>query len=501
MLETLTQGFRDARDRLRGTTRLSEENIAEALRAVRLSLLEADVDLAIVRGFLQRVSDRCLGAEVALSTRKKSQRLRVSPGDHFAKACYEELVDLMGTAEPLPTVGGVRVLMLLGLQGTGKTSTAAKLAVHLKKGGERPLLVAADVRRPAAREQLRVLGEQVDVDVFSREGDDAAAICAEAVAHAREQRHSSVILDTAGRLQIDEELMQELEEVTRRTEPDQSLLVCDSMMGREAVNVAKGFADRLRLDGLILTKLDGDARGGAALAIRSATGVPIRFVTMGEGTDRLEVFRPEGLASRILGMGDVVGLMHDFEDVIDEEKAEEEARRMLKGRFSLEDFLSQLRMLQRAGPLKDMLEKLPFAGDMFPAGAQVDGRELKRIEAMITSMTPAERARPDIIDPSRRNRVARGSGTKLEDLTEMLKRFEVMRKLMSQLGQGGGMLSKIPGLGKMLGGDAPGLDPSAMADMGLDAMGNRRAARAQKAGARRKQRRAQRKHKRRGKRR
>jgi signal recognition particle subunit SRP54 len=200
-------------------------------------------------------------------------------------------------------------------------------------------------------------------------------------------------------------------------------------------------------------------------------------------------------------MGDVVGLMHDFEDVIDEEKAEEEARRMLKGRFSLEDFLSQLRMLQRAGPLKDMLEKLPFAGDMFPAGAQVDGRELKRIEAMITSMTPAERARPDIIDPSRRNRVARGSGTKLEDLTEMLKRFEVMRKLMSQLGQGGGMLSKIPGLGKMLGGDAPGLDPSAMADMGLDAMGNRRAARAQKAGARRKQRRAQRKHKRRGKRR
>jgi signal recognition particle subunit SRP54 len=407
----------------------------------------------------------------------------------------------MGSAAPLPTPSGARVLMLLGLQGTGKTSAAAKLAVHFKKAGERPLLVAADVRRPAAREQLKVLGEGIGVDVFSREGDDAAAICAEAAAHAREAGYSTVILDTAGRLQIDDELMRELEEITSQTQPHASLLVCDAMMGREAVNVAKGFADRLRVDGLILTKLDGDARGGAALAIRSATGVPIQFITMGEGTDRLEVFRPEGLASRILGMGDVVGLMQDFEDVIDEEKAEEDARRMLKGRFSLEDFLSQLRMLQRAGPLKDMVEKLPFAGDLFPEGAQVDGRELKRIEAMITSMTPPERVRPEIIDASRKNRIARGSGTRLEDLNEMLKRFDLMRKVMSQLGEGGGMLSKIPGLGKMLGGGMPGLDSLGMADMGLAPPGNRRAARAQKADARRKQRRAQRKHKRRGKRR
>jgi len=503
MLETLTHGFRQARDRMRGRTTLSEENIAEALRTVRMALLEADVDLSIVRGFLQRVRERCEGEQVALRTGRGGRRKHVSPGGHFTRSCYEELVGLMGSPEPLPRNGKPRVLMLLGLQGTGKTSTAAKLALHFKNAGEQPLLVAADVRRPAAREQLEVLGERIGVEVYSREGQDAAAICEEAVVRAREQGHTSVILDTAGRLQIDEGLMTELESIVRRACPQMNLLVCDSMMGREAVHVAQGFAQHLKIDGLILTKLDGDARGGAALAIRSATGVPIHFVTTGEGTDRLEAFRPEGLASRILGMGDVVGLMQDFEQVIDEEKAEKEAERMLRGSFTLDDFLSQLRMIKRAGPLKDMIEKLPFAGDLFPEGTQVDGKELKRIEAMITSMTPLERSQPETLDASRRRRIAAGSGVLTAELDGMLERFSMMRQMMSQIGQGGpgGLLSKIPGLGKLMGGEMPGLDPAAMGQLGMGSAPNRRAARANQAEARRKQRKSKKKHKRRGRRR
>jgi signal recognition particle subunit SRP54 len=504
MLETLTRGFRDARNQLRGMTRLTDENIAEALRQVRMSLLEADVDLAIVRGFLERVSERCTGAEVKLRAGRKDQRRQVSPGDHFTKACYEELVSLMGQAEPLARAKNTRALMLVGLQGTGKTSTAAKLALHLKKAGERPLLVAADVRRPAAREQLQVLGGQIGVEVYSREGEDAAAICADAIIHARESGLGSVILDTAGRLQIDEELMHELEQINAQTRPEATLLVCDAMMGREAVNVARGFAEHLSLDGLILTKLDGDARGGAALSIRSATGLPIRFITVGEATDRLETFRPEGLASRILGMGDIVGLVQDFEEVADQEQTEEDARRLLQGQFTLEDFLSQLRTLQRMGPLSDMVEKLPFAGELLPEGANVDGRELKRVEAMILSMTPEERTRPEILDRSRQERVAAGSGSKLADLGEMLKRFEGMRKLIGGLGKGGGMggmLSRIPGLGTMLGGGMPGMDPAALRELGVGGEApNRRAARAQRAEARRQKRKSLRKHKRRGKR-
>ena len=504
MLETLTRGFKGARNHLRGVTALREDNIAEALALVRSSLLEADVDLDIARDFLDRVKARCTGEEVTLRAGKKGRRQRVSAGDHFTKACYDQLVELMGGEEPLPAPNGTSVIMLVGLQGTGKTATAAKLARHFKGKGQAPLLVAADVRRPAAREQLKVLGESIGVPVYDRDGQDAAAICAEGVARAREQKTARVILDTGGRLQIDGELMAELDEIVHETSPQHTMLVCDAMMGREAVNVARGFAERLKLDGLVLTKLDGDARGGAALAIRSATGVPVRFVTTGEGTDRLESFRPEGLASRILGMGDVVGLMQDFGQVVDEEKAEAEAQRLLKGQFSFEDFLSQLRTLQKMGPIKDMVEKLPFAGDMFPEGAQIEGNELVKIEAMILSMTPQERQRPDLIDTSRRVRIARGSGTSEHDLAEMIKRFDAMRKVMSQLGSGaGGALGKLPGLGKLMGGGLPGLeglDPTQLGQLGMDAP-NRRAARAMKADQKRKQRKQQRKHKRRGKRR
>ncbi|MEE9280822.1 MAG: signal recognition particle receptor subunit alpha [Myxococcota bacterium] len=507
MLETLTRGFRNARDRFQGITQLTEENITEALRDVRISLLEADVDLGIVREFLDRVSERCLGESVRLKTGRRGRQLRVSPGDHFTKACYEELVALMGSEEPIaPAPGRTRVLMMVGLQGTGKTTTCAKLALHLKKGGEKPLLVGADVRRPAAREQLRVLAGQIGVEAFNREGDDAAEICALAVEHARENGLDTVILDTGGRIQIDDELMAELARIAERTSPEFTTLVCDSMMGREAVNVARGFAERIELDGLILTKLDGDARGGAALAIRSATGIPIRCVTMGEGHDRLETFRPEGIASRILGMGDVVGLIHDFEEVVDAEEAEKEAERLLRGNFSLDSFLTQLRTLQKMGPLKELMEKIPGMSDMLPEGAAIEGGQLVKIEAMILSMTPQERLRPEILDGSRQERVARGSGTQKTDLVDMLKRFATMRELMAQIGQAGpGILGKVPGLGKMFGGGMPGppggFDPAQLGPLGLGQAPNRRTARAQKADDRRQKRRQLRKHKRRGKKR
>ena len=507
MLETLSRGFRAGRDRLRGVTALSEENVAEALRDVRASLLEADVDLGIVREFLEQVKQRCLGTEVALRGGKGGKRLQVDPGDHFTKACYDQLVELMGAPAPLEPTKRLRSILLVGLQGTGKTSTAAKLAKHLVDQGERPLLVAADVYRPAAREQLRVLGERIGVEVFTQDTTDAVAIVEAALAHAREIRSHSVIVDTAGRLQIDDDLMNELGAIRERIHPQHIVLVCDSMAGREAVNVARGFAERLPLDGLILTKLDGDSRGGAALAIRQATGVPIRYVTVGEGVDRLETFRPEGLASRILGMGDVMSLMESFEKVADEEQAEKEAKRLLKGSFTLDDFLNQLRTLQKMGPLRDVLEKLPMAGQLFPEGVQVDGSELKRIEAMILSMTPQERREPELIQASRAARIARGSGSDVNQLRELLERFKAMRDMMAQLGKSmggmGGLLGRIPGAGRLFGGgggapDLSGMDPAAIQQaLGMGAAPNRAAARAMRAEAKRKDRKQKRKHQRR----
>ncbi|MCE2390874.1 MAG: signal recognition particle protein Srp54 [Proteobacteria bacterium] len=506
MLETLTRGFRQARHKLGGVAELDERNVAGALSEVRRSLLEADVDLEIVRGFLERVTQRCLGERVRLVA-GGGDGLEVSPGDHFTKACFDELVELMGEEAPIaPIDSGTRSLMLVGLQGTGKTSTAAKLALHLKKQGERPLLVAADVHRPAAREQLRVLGERAGVEVFARDGDDAAAICAEAVEHARASGLHSVILDTAGRLQIDDALMGELERIAERAKPEHVALVCDAMAGREAVNVARGFHRRFALDGLILTKLDGDSRGGAALAIREATGVPIRWITTGEDLDRLEGFRPEGLASRILGMGDVVGLMQDFEQVVDEETAEEEARKLLQGDFSLQDFLKQLRTIGKLGPLSELMEKMPGMGDMMPEGTQVDPGQLKRTEAMILSMTPRERAQVELLNErSRQERVTRGSGTSLSDLRELLERFGAMRELMAQVGQAGpGLLSRIPGIGQMFGGGPPGMPGSlpaeALAGLG-PGTGNRRMARAQRSAEKRQKRQQQRKKQRRQKKR
>jgi signal recognition particle subunit SRP54 len=391
---------------------------------------------------------------------------RVSPGQHFVASCEAELTALMGPVDPsLARKDGAVSVLLLGLQGVGKTTVAAKLARHLQKQGRRPLLVAADVQRPAAVQQLQTLGASIGVPVHAGEpGEAPPSLCARARERARREGCDAVIYDTAGRLAIDEELMAELRAVEAATDPANRLLVCDALMGRDAVNVARAFAEQIPLDGLVLTKLDGDARGGAALAVKAVTGVPIKFVGTGESVDRLEEFRPEGLASRILGMGDVVGLVRDFEQVVDAQQAEADAERMLAGRFGMDDLLKQLRTLQRMGPLRDLLGKLPGIGEF---ADQVDERELVKTQAMIQSMTPKERSRPELIDKSRAARIARGSGRAPREVQELVGRFRQMRDLMGSLGGGGGLLGRIPGLGRLAGAGAggglpAGLDPSAL---------------------------------------
>jgi signal recognition particle subunit SRP54 len=460
MLETLTQGFTAARERLSGVRELAEDNVAEALRDVRMSLLEADVDLSVVRDFLERVKQRALGAKVDTRVRDAAGNMvRVTPGQHFVKACHDELVALMGPVDTqLARTRGTTSIMLVGLQGVGKTTVAGKLARHLQKNGRRPLLVAADIYRPAAVHQLQTLGAQIGVPVHAgADGEAPAAICAAAAQRARDASLDAIVYDTAGRLAIDDDLMRELEEIAAITEPANTLLVCDALMGRDAVTVAKGFAERLALDGLVLTKLDGDARGGAALAVKAVTGVPIKFLGTGETLERLAEFRPEGLASRVLGMGDIVGLVKDFEEVVDEREAERDAARLLRGQFGLDDLLKQLKMVQRLGPLRDVVAKLPMFGQF---ADQVEESQLVRVESMISSMTPEERKRPELIDKSRARRIARGSGRRSNDVRELVARFDQMRELMSGLGAPGGLLSKIPGMGRLAG--AGGIDPGAL---------------------------------------
>nr|MCS5635337.1 signal recognition particle protein Srp54 [Myxococcota bacterium] len=420
MLETVSQGFQSATKRLRGVRELHESNIDEALGNVRMSLLEADVDFSVVKDFLARVKARALGEKVATRVRDASGRMvKVTPGEHFVKACEDELIDLMGPVDTtLTRSSGATSIMLAGLQGVGKTTVAAKLARMLQKQGRRPLLVAADVYRPAAVQQLITLGDSIGVPVHS--GDDGASpplICQEAWKRARSEGLDAIIYDTAGRLALDDELMAELEEIKGSVQPANTLLVCDALMGRDSVNVAQAFSQRIQLDGVVLTKLDGDARGGAALAIKAVTGVPIKFLGTGETVERLEEFRPEGLASRILGMGDVVGLVKDFEEVVDEKQAEADAERILKGHFTLEDLLTQLRTIQKMGPLREVFSKMPMFGSM---ADKVEEGDLGRVESMIHSMTRQERNGPDIINKSRADRIAGGSGRKPKEVLELV---------------------------------------------------------------------------------
>lgn len=452
MLEIVSKGFKSAKAALTGKTELTEANITEAMREIRVSLLEADVEIGVVRTFLKRVKTRAIGEVVQVEAGKGKKKVSASPGEHFILICQHELEKLMGVEEETPIVyrRPYTIIMMVGLQGTGKTTTTGKLAKYLLANKRKPLLVAADVYRPAAVDQLKVLGAQLGVPVYAKEGLSPPQLCQDALREAKRRKRDVVIFDTAGRLAIDEPMMQELDEIKTRTKPDNVFLVCDAMAGQDTVRTASEFNRRLDLTGFIMTKLDGDARGGAALSIKEITGKPIKFLGVGEGMDKLEPFRAEGLASRILGMGDIVGLMKDFEDVVDEKQAEKDAKKMLSGQFTLEDFLSQIKMIQKIGSLSEIYEKFPIFGDAMPAGAAIDDNAFKIMESMIHSMTPSERKDPKLIDSSRANRIARGSGRKPEEVQDLVQRFSMMHGMMANLAGSPGMLGNLPGI-KQLG--------------------------------------------------
>ncbi|MEN9785567.1 MAG: hypothetical protein RLZZ299_831 [Pseudomonadota bacterium] len=470
MLETLSRGFKNARLSLQGKAELDETNVADALKDVRTSLLEADVDVDVARAFLDRVKAAVLGKVVKIEV---PAGMKVTPADYFVKACYDELETLLGGAETeLSFDGAPTVVMMVGLQGSGKTTTAGKLARLLQKQGQKPMLVACDIYRPAAIDQLSTLGRKLSVPVFTIAGMDPVQLATLAVSQARNVGRDVVILDTAGRLAIDETLMAELERIKAAVNPQHTVFVCDAMIGQSAAHTAAAFDARIPLTGFVLTKLDGDARGGAALSIRQVTGKPVLYVGMGEGLDKLEAFRPAGLAQRILGFGDVVGLMKDFEQVVDKEKAEKDAERMLQGTFTFDDFQGQLKMIRSMGSLRDLMGKLPFMEDMMaqlPKEA-LDDYELVKVESMIQSMTAQERRLPDLLDDSRMRRIARGSGRTQQEVRDLVARFKMTRTMMKDMGGlmgmmgnpaamqrklaqlGGGRMPGMPGMPGMMGG-------------------------------------------------
>ncbi len=427
MFESLSDKLQTVFNRLASQGKLSESDVNTALREVRLALLEADVNYKVVKEFVERIKERAIGVEVMNS---------LTPAQQVVKIVNEELTELLGKAAPLTLSNPPSVIMLVGLQGAGKTTVAAKLALRLRKSGQRPLLVAADIYRPAAVRQLQVLGDQIEVPVHN-EGTTVPAptIARNAVRLAREKAYTVVILDTAGRLQIDDEMMRELEQVRLVTQPAEVLLVVDAMTGQEAVRVAEGFNQRVPITGLVMTKIDGDARGGAALSIREVTGVPIKFLGTSEKLDGLEPFQPDRMASRILGMGDILTLIERAQENISEEEAAAMEAKLAEGDFDFEDFLDQLRQLKRLGSVTDLLKMIPGMSQM---AGQVDPQEatknLKRVEAIINSMTLVERRTPDILNGSRRRRIATGSGTDVQDVNQLIKQFRDMRKMMKQMG-------------------------------------------------------------------
>lgn len=445
MFENLSDKILTSLNKLKGQHKISEENIESTLKEIRMSLLEADVNFKVVKTFIKNVKEKALGAEVLKS---------LSPGQQFVKIVNDELIEILGgEAEPLNVKGKPAVLFLVGLQGVGKTTTAAKLALYIRKEfGKKPGLVPADIYRPAAIDQLQTLGRTNNIPVFPSTIDQKPEeIVEKAKKWAEEQMVEVVIVDTAGRLQIDDALMTELENLKSTWTPNEVLLVADAMLGQQSVNVAEGFHSKLGLTGLILTKVDGDARGGAALSIRQSTGVPIKFLGVGEKVSALEVFHPDRLASRILDMGDVMSLVEKAQEVIDEKTAKESARKIAKNKFTIEDFLSQLQMMKKMGGMQSLMKMLPGMGQMSKKMKNMTppDDELKKIEAIIRSMTAKERENHKILNGSRRLRIANGSGTEVKDVNKFIKQFEESQKMMSQMmkmgmGKGFGKNMKMP---------------------------------------------------------
>jgi signal recognition particle subunit SRP54 len=431
VFDSLADKLQSALGDLRKKGKLDEESISRAMREIRLALLEADVNFTVVRDFVARVREKAMGEEILKS---------LTPGQQVVKVVHDELTALMGEGESGLAFSKFTVILLAGLQGSGKTTTAAKLALQLHNQGRKPGLIAADLQRPAAIDQLEQLGKQIQVPVFRTDTKDAVEATRSGLERARAEGLDTVIVDTAGRLQIDEELMEELARVRDEAKPTNILLVLDAMTGQEAVNVAQAFDERIAFDGVILTKLDGDTRGGAALSVKAVTGKPIKFASTGEKLDALEVFHPDRMASRILGMGDVLTLIEKAEAAADEEESADLEQQMLKGQFTFDDFLKAYKMLRRMGPLQGIMKMIPGMKDAL-GDVEVDENQMGRVEAIVLSMTPQERRSPIVIDGKRRIRIAKGSGATVEQVNQLLEARKQMEKMMKQMGRG-----KMPAL-------------------------------------------------------
>ena len=427
MFESLSDRLQDIAHKIKGYGKITEENIAPMMREIRLSLLEADVNYKVVKEFTNTVKAKALGEEVSSS---------LNPGDLFVKIVRDELQELLGGDNaPLVIDKKPTITMLVGLQGSGKTTTIGKLANFLrKKHSKKPLLVACDVYRPAAIDQLKQIGKELNIPVYSEGKGDPVVIAKNAISYAAENKFDYILIDTAGRLHIDEELMNELKNISSSINPHEILLVLDSMMGQDAINVITGFNDALSLTGVILTKLDGDTRGGVALSVRHLTNIPIKFIGVSEKMDGLTEFHPDRMANRIIGMGDVISLVEKVQDEIDEKEAEKTAKKMMKGKFDLEDFLAQLNQIKKLGPLENLIKMIPGAKKMGIADAKIDPKQMAHIEAIILSMTPEERHNPDIIKASRKERIAKGCGLTVTDVNKLLAQFEEMKKMMKMIG-------------------------------------------------------------------
>ena len=429
MFESLGDRLQNALHKIKGYGKITEDNISDMMREIRLALLEADVNYTVVKEFTNTVKEKALGEEVASS---------INPGDLFVKIVKDELTELLGgECAPLNMSGTPAILMLVGLQGSGKTTTAGKLANFLrKKHSKKPLLVACDVYRPAAIDQLKQLGKQLNIEVYEEGKKDPVEISKNAIKYAKENKFDYVLIDTAGRLHIDDQLMEELDSIEKEVKPQEILLVIDSMMGQDAINVITGFNDKLPLTGVILTKLDGDTRGGVALSVRHLTNVSIKFIGVSEKLDGLDSFDPERMAGRILGMGDIISLVEKATEEIDEKEAEKTAKRMQQGKFDLEDFLSTMKQIKKLGPLENLLKLIPGAKKMGISNLKIDPKQMAHIEAIVLSMTPKERRNPDIIKASRKTRIAAGSGTSVQEVNKLLQNCDQMKKMMKGMTNG-----------------------------------------------------------------